>query len=289
MDPTDLSPAQFQDFGRLIEEHLGIKMPETKRIMLQSRLQRRAHVLGLRGPGDYHQRFFTEETFRAEELQELYNLATTNKTDFLREAEHFRYLTDILVARHRAEAGGREFRLWCAGCSTGEEPYTLAMVLAEEGAGQAFPFSIVATDVSMRALEIASRGRYAEERVSPLPSEWRTRYLRPITGRREWQVEAELRSRITFGHLNFLASRYGVPGPFDVIFFRNVMIYFDRATQREVVSRMMPLLRDRGHLLTANAETLHGLGLPVKQVGTAVYQKTARTLPVVAGVKEAVC
>ncbi|WP_404425696.1 CheR family methyltransferase [Nibricoccus sp. IMCC34717] len=292
MQPDVLTREQFADFSGLIERELGIQMPDTKVVMLQSRIQRRARLIGTGGVAAYHRRFFSDAAFRETEMEEFFNLATTNKTEFLREAEHFRILRQ-LVATWRS-LGRNRLKVWCAGCSTGEEPYTLAMILADQAEQLGFEFEIVATDVCTRALAKAAGGRYPVAQIAALPAEWRTRYFGPEEEQqreRVVRVKRELRSRITFGHLNFLAPRYGVPGPFDIVFFRNVMIYFSRDTQREVVGRMLGHVRTGGHLFTAHAETLHGLGLPVEQVATAVYQHRPRgaQTTLVGPVREVAC
>jgi chemotaxis protein methyltransferase CheR len=287
-----LTRGQFADFSGLIERELGIQMPDTKVVMLQSRIQRRARFIGTGGVAAYHRRFFTDAAFRETEMEEFLNLATTNKTEFLREAEHFRILRQ-LVATWRS-LGRNRLKVWCAGCSTGEEPYTLAMILSDQAEQLGFDFEIVATDVCTRALSKAAGGRYPVAQIASLPAEWRTRYFgHEVEESRERliRVKRELRERITFGHLNFLAASYRVPGPFDIVFFRNVMIYFSRDTQREVVGRMLGHVRQGGHLFTAHAETLHGLGLPVEQVATAVYQhRPKRSQSLFAGpAQEAAC
>lgn len=273
MPESLLTPSQYHDFSELITARLGIRMPESKQVMLQSRIQRRARQLGLAGPSEYHRRFFSDAVFQENEMESLLNLATTNKTEFLREADHFRFLSEqilppILAAR-------RSVRLWCAGCSTGEEAYTLAMVTAEVTKAIGGDFSIVATDVSTEVLQRALAGIYTHAQLAALPPHWRTDYFTLVPGEagRTFSVHQKIRDRIVFGHLNLLAARYGVKGPMDVIFFRNVMIYFDRPTQREVVGRMLPFMRPDGYLFTAHAETLHGLGLGVRQVSPAVYQR----------------
>lgn len=279
MQTDGLTPQQFADFSDVIAGTLGIKMPPAKRVMLQSRLLRRTREVGLSTVAEYHARFFQDPEHQSQELEHLLNLATTNKTDFFREADHFAVLTkEVLPAWRRLNPSGGTFRVWCAGCASGEEAYTLAMCLAEEQAVRPFDYSILATDVSTRALGIALRGVYAEERIAPVPAALRTKYLMRSLDRavRQYRVIPELRSRIRFGHLNFLSEDYGIRDTMDVVFFRNVMIYFDRPTQQQVVTRLCRHLRPGGTFFTAHAETLQGLGLPLTPAGTAVYQLEKR-------------
>ncbi|MBI5380639.1 MAG: chemotaxis protein CheR [Opitutae bacterium] len=274
MDPGTLTHQQFVDFGTVINSRLGIKMPPSKQVMLQSRLQRRVRELGLASIHDYHTRFFSDEGAQEEELEHLLNLATTNKTDFFREPDHFHYLACRVLPAWLKDRPSPTLQVWCAGCSTGEEAYTLALTLLEQQERQDFQFDILATDVSTRVLHIAREAIYTEEQARPITPALKSRYLLRSTDPKARQVRMgpEVRQRVRFGHLNFLAESYGIPVTLDVIFFRNVMIYFDRDTQREVVSRMCRHLRVGGHLFIAHAETLQGMGLPLRSVGPSIYR-----------------
>ncbi len=276
MQQAELTNQQFEDFRSLISNRLGIKMPPAKRTMLQSRLLRRAHELGLQDVRAYHSRFFSDPTEQQQELEHLLNLATTNKTDFFRESDHFDFLAQRALPAWRARSPGGPLKVWCAGCSTGEEAYTLAMVLLEQQAQGVFDFSILATDVSTRVLGRAMEATYDEQQIMPVPMPLRKKYL--LRGRGDSdglvKISPEVRQYIRFGHLNFLSQSYGIRDRFDVIFFRNVMIYFDRATQQQIVSKMCRILNPGGWLFTAHAETLHGLDLPLEPTATAVYVRT---------------
>ena len=274
MECQNLTTAQFEGFSAIIASMLGIKMPPTKRVMLQSRLQRRLRELGLESFNEYHDRFFNDPSHQAAELEHLLNLATTNKTDFFREPEHFNVLVREALAQWRHARRPGPFRVWCAGCATGEEAYTLAMALLEQQVAGSFDFSILATDVSTRVLDTAMQAIYAEERIGPIPIPLRQKYLLRSRDPADQQVciAPAVRSHVRFGHLNFLAPDYGLREVMDVIFFRNVMIYFDRPTQQQVVTKMCRHLRPDGWLFTAHAETLQGLGLPLVSAGPAVYR-----------------
>jgi chemotaxis protein methyltransferase CheR len=267
-----LTPEQFEDFRDIIAGQLGIKMPATKQVMLQSRLHRRLRELGMENFAEYHARFFNDQDYQSGELEHLLNLATTNKTDFFREAEHFDLLARQVLPAWLRDPSGPVFRLWCAGCATGEETYTLAMTLREQQALFRFEFSVLGTDVSTRALETAMRAVYAEEHAEPIPPALRSKYL--LRNRKDSlvKVTAELRSKVRFGHLNFLAPDYGLRDAFDAVFFRNVMIYFDRPTQQEVVTKICRHLRPGGHLFVAHSESLQGLTLPLHMLGPAFYR-----------------
>ncbi len=275
MESQTLTPAQFADFQAVITGTLGIKMPPTKKVMLQSRLHRRLRELGLETFEEYHSRFFGDPAHQAAELEHLLNLATTNKTDFFREPDHFDVLAkEVLPAWLRAPTGPA-FSVWCAGCSTGGEAYTIAMVLAEQQRTFSFNFVIRATDVSTRVLETARRAVYSEEHVAPVPLALRQKYLLRSRDREAAQVRIgpELSAHVRFGHLNFLSPDYGMREVFDAVFFRNVMIYFDRETQQEVVAKICRQLRPDGRLFIAHSETLQGLALPLRMTGPAAYRR----------------
>ena len=275
METEVLTPAQFADFQEVITGTLGIKMPPTKKVMLQSRLHRRLRELGLESFAEYHAKFFGDPAHQATELEHLLNLATTNKTDFFREPEHFDQLAkDVLPAWLRAPSGP-VFSVWCAGCSTGEEAYTIAMVLAEQQRTFSFDFSIRATDVSTRVLETARQAVYTEEHAAPVPLALKQRYLLRSRDRGEQLVRIgpDLRRKVRFGHLNFLSPDFGMREVFDAVFFRNVMIYFDRATQQQVVAKICRQLRPDGRLFIAHSETLQGMDLPLRMVAAAAYRR----------------
>ena len=273
--PGTLSDRQFADFAAVISTRLGIKMPASKKTMLHGRLQRRARALGLDGPAAYHHQFFANPETQGEELQHLLNLATTNKTDFFREPAHFDFLVKTALPEWRRSRRGQSFNVWSAGCSTGEEPYSIAMALAAEAEREFFDFSILASDVSTKVLQHAMDAIYPVEHAAPIPPEARHKYM--LRSRdpsaRKLRCAPEIRAHVRFGILNFLSPAYGIEEPLDVIFFRNVMIYFERETQQQVVGKMCRHLRSGGHLLIGHSETLNGLALPLKAVGAATYRR----------------
>ena len=267
-----MSLEQFSDFSGLITSHLGIRLPEGKRLMLQNRLARRARALGLSSVPEYHKWFFADGPGREEELQHLLDVATTNKTSFFRESGHFAALREIA---QRADVARDAFRVWCAGCATGEEAYTLAMVLLEARAEGGPAFSILATDVCSQALERARAAIYDRESVAAVPEPFRTRYFlrHRDPAVRAVRVAPEVRRCVRFGHLNFLSEDYGLPETVNAVFFRNVMIYFDRTTQRAVLGRICSYLAVGGHLFVGHSESASGQGLPLTVAGTSVFRR----------------
>jgi chemotaxis protein methyltransferase CheR len=280
-----LSPAltarQFADFSGYIARNLGIKMPPSKRVMLQSRIHRRTRELEFASLESYHERFFQDAGFRQSEHEQLLNLATTNKTDFFREAGHFAELAGKVLPAWLASPTGPVFRVWCAGCSTGEEAYTLAMTLLECRERTPFEFSILATDVSTRVLRRAREAVYTEEQVEAVPPELRRKYL--LRSRdpalRQVRVAPEVRALVRFGHLNFMSGDYGLGTTMDLVFFRNVLIYFDRPTQCAVVRRICRHMHPGAHLFIAHSESLQGQPLPLSTLGASIYRVESEARP----------
>jgi len=269
---TRLSPASFARFARFITSELGIKMPDSKLSMVQSRLLRRVRELGFDSVERYSEYFF-QAPEAAEERIHLINAVTTNKTDFFREPAHFDYLTGVVLGQERA---GTFLKVWSAGCSSGEEPYTLAMVLSAFATGRrGFDFSILATDVSTRVLALAQAAIYEEFQVEAVPPGLRARYLLRSRNREQKRVRIvpALRERVSFHQLNFMDAHYGVKDVFDVIFFRNVMIYFDRPTQEAVIRKLCEHLARGGYLFVGHSESLAGLEIPVVQVRPSIFCK----------------
>lgn len=270
-----LTPEGFSRFAKYITEELGIKMPDSKLTMVQSRLLRRVRELKLRSVEQYGEYFFSTSDSR--ERDQFINAITTNKTDFFREPEHFNFLVEkALPALTNGQHSPVRLKVWSAGCSTGEEPYTLSMVLSEYSRlRRGLDFMILATDVSTRVLEHARQGIYQETQIEPVPADLRTRYLMRSKDPKQRLVRIlpELRQRVSFHRLNFMDEDYRVGDMFDVIFFRNVLIYFDRPTQERVVNKLCRNLLPGGYLFVGHSESLNGLDLRVESVQTSVYQK----------------
>lgn len=255
---------------------LGIKLPDDKLTMLHGRLQRRVHQLGMHSLGEYEQRLRDPVHAHSERIR-LLDLATTNKTDFFREPAHFQYLTQRALPAMSTRGDRWVCRVWCAGCSTGQEVYTLAMVLDDYArARPGFGYEIVATDVSTRALREAAAATYPAELVEPVPPALRRRYVMRGKAARGGMVRVvpELRTKVKFRRLNFMAEHYPL-GEFDVVFFRNVMIYFDRQTQRQVLERQCRLLRPGGYLFIGHTESVAGLDIPLTPETSSVLRKAS--------------
>ena len=268
----------FAFFSNLIQSRCGIKMPDIKKTMLESRLRKRLRHLGLKNFREYLE-YIESPTGKTSELVSMIDVVTTNKTDFFREAAHFDYLYSKSVPNlmERFGAGrNRDLRIWSAGCSSGEEPYTLAMVLSDYSRSEEkLSFSILGTDISTQVLEKARRAVYAEEKVEPVPAVMKKRYLLRSRDRSSKMVRIvpTLRKLVEYGRLNFLDDNYGINQKFDVIFCRNVLIYFERENQRSILLKLLKHLEPGGYLFTGHSETLHSLDLPLKLKAPSVYRK----------------
>jgi len=273
-----LSDADFKKLSRFIENELGIRMPDTKRIMLESRLQKRVRSFGFSGYGEYVDYVFSDEG-RETELINMIDAVTTNKTDFFREAEHFDYLVGKIVPQAEAREGAgiaRPFSVWSAGCSTGEEPYTIAMVLEERrGIDPHFTYRIFASDLSTKVLSKAMEAIYEEEKVAVVPMSFKKKYMlrSKDKARSLVRIKPEIRSRVSFARINFMDDSYDVDGYFDVIFCRNVIIYFERAIQEAILRKLCTRLRPGSWLILGHSETLTGMDMPLKGVAPTVYER----------------
>jgi chemotaxis protein methyltransferase CheR len=278
MHSTVINDRDFTRLSNFIHSRYGIKMPEGKRVLLEARLRKRLRVLGMHSYTEYCDYLFSPEGAQ-NELIHMIDVVTTNKTDFFREPKHFDFLVETALPELIKLYGAnirRKYTIWSAGCSTGEEPHTLAMVLSEFAERQhGFYFSILATDISTRVLEHARRGIYREEVIQPVPIAMKMKYLLKGKDRNRGLLRAapQLRSLIDFRRLNFMDSDFGIKEPVDIIFCRNVIIYFDRPTQEKLLNRFCHHLIRGGYLFMGHSETLNGLGVPLVSAGTMVYRK----------------
>ena len=266
----------FLRFSQFIQNELGIKMPPAKKTMLQARLQKRLWKLDIDSFHTYYEYVFSPEG-RENELPHMIDVVTTNKTDFFREPNHFDFLVErVLPELLNNQGPEKRVTLWCAGCSTGAEPYSLAMVLRNYAEQiQDFQFFILGTDISTRVLEKAKLGIYDEETVEPVPAEFRKKYLLKSKEKDKALVRLvpEIRSNVRFRRLNLIKNDFGLRETMDIIFCRNVIIYFNRETQEQVINRLYHHLAPGGYLFTGHSETLNGLSVPLKAVAHTVYQK----------------
>jgi chemotaxis protein methyltransferase CheR len=272
--PAPMTDKVFQRLSSFIHERVGIKLPPSKRTMLEARLQKRLRLLNYPTYDSYVNYVFSDAGME-QELRNLIDVVTTNTTEFFREPKHFDYLVHTMLPEWIRRNGSRKLSLWSAGCSIGMEPYTLAMVLsdfAERYAG--FSFNILATDISSRALQTAVKAVYDEERIANIPPELCKKYLLRSKDRSKKliRIAPEVRSRVEFQRLNFM-EQFCFSNPMDIIFCRNVIIYFDKPTQERLFKQFCDCLRPGGFLFIGHSESLAGMQLPLEQAAPTVYRR----------------
>ena len=261
----------FERVRQLIHAQAGIALSESKRDMVYSRLGRRLRALNLDSFKTYLDQL--EASGSSDEWQAFTNALTTNLTSFFREAHHFEILKEFMRAKGRHTA----VKIWCSAASTGEEPYSLAITACEAYDTLMPPVKILATDIDTNVLETATAGIYPDERIEKLSEAMKRRYFRRGSGSFAGRVRVidELRELITFRALNLLDARYPMKGPFDALFCRNVMIYFDKPTQRSILSRMAPLLSSDGLFFAGHSESFFHATDIVTSIGRTVYRRTS--------------
>lgn len=258
----------FERFRDIIYKKSGITLNADKKTLLASRIQKRLRSLNLADESSYLEIIETDAS--GDELTELIDAISTNTTYFWREAEHFEALAKIFEAWKKE--GKTKIRIWCAASSTGEEPYTLAMEVLEH-LNTKCDVKILATDVSTKVLRIAQNGVYSAQAVSKLPAEKRSRFFRQFSDNNKLVVSDEIRKLVLFKQLNLVNFPYPLKGPIDIIFCRNVMIYFDLATRQKLVDEFSRLLAPGGLLFLSLSESLIGIQHAFSKDGTSIYKK----------------
>lgn len=275
-----LTDEEFRLFQHLVRDQTGINLGDHKRALLCARLSKRLRQHGLTRFQDYYDYLTTLDPDR-KELRQMINAITTNKTDFFRERHHFDFLRQVVFPTLRdrwAHTGERGVRVWSAGCATGEEPYTIAIVLKEAmGSSCGWDIRILASDIDTDVLAAADAGIYPEEKIAAIAPELRRRYFERGQEAQEGlvRVKQELRKLITFRTMNLLDTHWPIQIRFDCIFCRNVTIYFDKPTQRQVVERFGRYLKDDGFLFVGHSESLFGVSDLYEHAGGTVYRKVA--------------
>jgi chemotaxis protein methyltransferase CheR len=264
MHAPELTPAAFLSIRQLIHSVAGISMSSEKEELVRSRLAARLRELKLQDYEQYLQRIRGDRV----ELSNMVDVLTTNKTSFFREPQHFKYLIERVFPVWRAEGTPRQ--IWSAGCSTGEEPYTLAMLLREHV--PAVEARILATDLSLRVLRTAKRAHYTAESVAEIPPALRQKYLRQTRDDGGFDFLPELTGLVAFARLNLIGP-WSMRGPFDLILCRNVMIYFDEQTRSLLARRFAELLAPDASLFIGHAESLASLHQPLRLVEPAIYRR----------------
>jgi len=271
-----LKPSEFQQISKLAHERFGLELKPGKEALVAARLSKKLRQHGFESFGQYYSHVLADKS--GESLNELIDSLTTNHTSFLRERAHFEFMAATATKEFK---GVRRLEVWSAACSSGEEPYSIAMYLAQpclRGPGGQRDFRILATDISTRVLAVAQRGVYPADRFRELPDAWRKTFL--LRGEGECQgffkVKPDLARRIEFERLN-LIERFGGERLFHFIFCRNVMMYFDKPTQQSIVQRLGACLEPGGYLFVGHSESLNGVKHPLRYVQPAAYQSDTST------------
>lgn len=272
---SGISQRNFDMLARYIYDYSGIKMPPSKKTMLEGRLRRRLRATGIDDFDDYCDFLFRHDGLEHEAIH-LMDAVTTNKTDFFREPKHFEHMSASALPALQADGHSR-MRFWSSACSIGAEPYTIAMVAEDYFKDQrGVGYSILATDLSTEVLRVARRGIYPTALAQPIDNQIRSRYVMEARqpDRDEVRIHPRLRAKVGFARLNLMNERYDIGEKAHIIFCRNVLIYFDKETQEKVLRRLCDNLVSGGFLYVGHSETITGLSLPVKQVANTVFRRT---------------
>ena len=271
-----LSDSDFRMISDIVYKHCGINLHEGKKELVRARLAKRLRLGNFRTFPEYMKHVLADKT--GNEFSMLIDSLSTNLTSFFREGRHFEFLRERflppLIDRKR-KAMDKKVRVWSAGCSSGEEPYSIAITLLEavEG-GERWDLKVLATDISTSVLEHAKEGLYDEERVAPVSLMQRNKYLisRSVGGQKMFEVNGQVKSCVVFRYLN-LMGQWPIKPPIDFIFCRNVMIYFDKPTQQRLIGRYWEMLESGGVLFTGHSESLTGIEHKFKYVEPTIYMK----------------
>lgn len=267
MSISPITTEEFECFRRLIYDHAGIALAPEKKVMVASRLAKRLDHFGLSTYGDYFR--LVKGFDHPHEFQILVNILTTNETYFFREPKHFEFFRDEILKPWR----GERFRVWSAACSTGEEAYSLAMVMAENLGMR--EWNVFGSDISTRVLDSARNGVYLLDRLENMDSRYLEKYCLKGVRSQEgfFKVDAKIRNRVTFEQVNLKSPLPPNIGKFDVIFLRNVLIYFDNETKTQVVERLLTVLKPGGYFFVSHSESLHRVTEKLQLIKPSIYRK----------------
>src|SRR3989339_290104 len=271
-----LSQSEFDRLSKFIFEQSGIKLPQVKLIMLQSRLQKRLKELNFTTYKEYIDYVFSAIGLE-NEIVHMLDVVSTNKTDFYREPVHFEFLETELLPQLFKLHGRGTFKVWSAGCSSGEEPYTLAIVLQEfKEKNPGFDYQVLATDISTQMLQTGANAVYKEEKISIIPLSIKKKYFLRSKDHNDPRVRVvkTLRDKVSFQRLNFMDNTYQVNDQFDIIFCRNALIYFERENQEMVINKLCQKLKPEGFFLLGHSESITNMNVPLKSIKPTIFKKT---------------
>ncbi|MFH0975506.1 MAG: CheR family methyltransferase [Spirochaetota bacterium] len=279
-DQIKMSESERRKISSFIEERFGIKMPPSKATLLISRLSKRLITLGLKTFGDYF-KYINSQEGMANEIYIFIDLISTHETSFFREAKHYDILLSKVLPKIVTECGAglkHPLRILSAACSTGEEPYTIAVVVSEFIASNNyvnFKYHITGTDISLKVLETARHGVYDAHKIDNVPKKYKTKYfmVNKNKGSNLVRIVPELRADIDFFPINLMNESYPFEYEYDVIFLKNVLIYFGREDQEKIILRLLKYLAPGGFFFVGLSESMAGLGLPIKSVMPSIFRK----------------
>ena len=266
-----ITDREFRTFQNFIYKETGIFLPEGKRTLLVTRLSKRLTDLNLSGFSEYHA-YLTESSDNSQEIIRMINRITTNKTDFFREDHHFMFLRTAAFPSY-IESGKKNIRIWSAGCSTGEEPYSIAMEVAHTfGMIPRVDVKILATDLDTEVLRKAESGVYNESRTKPIREEYLNEYCEPLPDG-SCKIKQPIKHLITFRRFNLMTPSFPFRKDFDIIFCRNVLIYFTKEDRKNLILKLRNILRPGGYLLLGHSESLLNQDFGLTHIRSTVYQK----------------
>jgi chemotaxis protein methyltransferase CheR len=273
---NELSDRDFNKLSHYIFSNYGIKMPPTKKAMLQARLQSRLRETNISSFKEYCDYIFSLNT-GDQEVMKMIDVVSTNKTDFYRESVHFDFMLSYILPEFEENPRRENLKVWSSACSSGEEVYTIAMVISDFLADKkSFDYSILCTDISTRILAKASNAIYNEDRIDNIPLSTKRKYFLKSKSRENPTVKLipEIQKKASYQRLNLMDEQYNsVPKDFDVVFCRNVLIYFDRPTQEKVINKLCRHLKTGGYFFLGHSESITGIDVPLKQIKPTIFKK----------------
>ena len=271
----DFTDKDFKELADYIYENYGINLYPNKKTLVKSRLIKRLNALGMRSYKEYCN-FVLRKDPEKKEAVEMINRLSTNKTEFFRENDHFEQLTQVLIPTLITNDNLNEINIWSAGCSSGEEPYTIAMVLEDlRTQNNYFKFKVFASDISTQVLKKASKAIYPKNLLEQIPVHFRKKYLLKSKDptMEVFRIGPATRNNVEFFRYNLLAAKPPFVSKMNIVFCRNTLIYFDRPTQKKVISRLLGCLDEGGYLILGHSESLINMGFNLDQVSASIYRK----------------
>jgi chemotaxis protein methyltransferase CheR len=267
-----LTKGEFERLSGFIYKECGINLTAAKKVLVESRLQKRLNELKLTSFSDYYD-YVRSPLGSKDELIHLIDAIATNKTDFFREPVHFQFMQDVILPE--LTTLNRPYKVWSSACSTGEEPYTIAMILEQHAQLNRFDYKITATDISTKVLAKGMQAIYPARTVADVDMNFKKRFFMRSkdVNNPTVRIVPGLRTKVNFKRLNLMDEQLDVDGDFDLIFCRNVLIYFDRITQEKVVNKLLGKLRSGGYLFIGHSESIYHMNLRLQQLKPTIFQK----------------